>query len=335
MADTSAVLASLLESEMILSPASKIDDPVVYTSSLKHRCRFTIVRSASSNILDVLDVARVADIVVFVMNAPDVIDIAPTSSTTNTVAVFQSMIDQTGQNVLSAMRSLGFPALVCAVNGFNGPAADGMSSLVTSVQNSARRVREITRFLEFTVSTDIRIIESTDSSNLTRQLSGMTCSRELSWRGNRSYLLADEVQITDEKFVGNGEYLPEDTVSVVVSGYIRGKPLYVHSLSHICGAGTSRIAKIEVVPIHEAPFSNANRKFSAGTNTAPENLYLADPTRQDSLIMSATGDVLAGEQTWPSEEEMVGGATEGVLDGDLAVGRNRRKIAQTVRAIRA
>lgn len=332
MTDTTALLNSWLESEMVLATNSRPTDPVVYTTSTKHRCRFTVVRSASSNVLDIVDAVRVADIVVFVMNAPDVIDVPPTAPTSALLAAFQGMIDEYGQTALIALRSLGFPALMCAVNGLSTPPVDGMTSFNPTIQQNAKRLKEITRYLEYAISSDIRIADAVDSAGITRQLSEMTCNREISWRGNRSYVVADSVSIVScgaDVVSVPGE---EDDLTVVMSGYIRGKPLFIHSLSHICGVGTSRIARIEVVPPAASPFAGGSRGLAipSESSSSDRNVFMADPSKQDSLVMSATGDILAGEQTWPSEEEMGGVDEQGAMDNDLTVGRNRRRIAQAV-----
>ena len=57
--------------------------------------------------------------------------------------------------------------------------------------------------------------------------------------------------------------------------------------------------------------------------------------RQESLVMEATGDSLAGEQTWPSEHEMCHDDAAHVGDGsgiDDGTGRSRRKIPVKVRS---
>lgn len=198
---------------------------------------------------------------------------------------------------------------MCAVNGLTvgGPSA---------VQVNAKRLRELTRFVEYSITADVRICDAADIANAARQLSTMPCGKEIGWRSRRSYLVADKVEVASQNENGN---------TIVLSGFIRGNPLYIHSLAHVCGVGTTRIARVEVFGATHEPLSSRWTEMSihdsstTATSSSDYSVFNADASLQDSLVMSATGDVLAGEQTWPSEEEMA-------TNGDMDVGRNRRPV---------
>jgi pre-rRNA-processing protein TSR1 len=208
------------------------------------------------------------------------------------------------------MRSLGFPSLMCAVNGLHVTGA-------AAVQQNAKRLKELTRFVDYSISTDIRILDASDAVNVARQLSTMPCSKEISWRAHRSYLVADKVEVVGGRDETDGK-------TVMLTGFIRGNPLYVHSLAHLCGIGTVRIASVEVVPNVHAPLGSQWGELSASSSLEGSNVYHADKDLQDSLVMTANGDVLAGEQTWPSEEEMMQATSDNT---DTDVGRNRRNVS--------
>lgn len=97
------------------------------------------------------------------------------------------------------------------------------------------------------------------------------------WRCARSYLLADRVECDD---------LAEDEeeVSVRVYGALRGMPMYLHSLVYIPGTGTCRLRAVR------------SEEVPAGCTV--------DVSKQDSLQEEPEADVLMGEQTWPTAEEV-------------------------------
>ena len=74
---------------------------------------------------------------------------------------------------------------------------------------------------------------------LARMLRNMT-PKPVSWRAQRSYLLADAASVTVEP--------PADpqsqTCRVQVCGYLRGRPMPVHSLMHLVGVGAGRVVKV-------------------------------------------------------------------------------------------
>jgi hypothetical protein len=51
---------------------------------------------------------------------------------------------------------------MCAVNGLNvsGP---------SSVQLNSKRLKELTRFIEFSVSAEVRIVDAADTANIARE----------------------------------------------------------------------------------------------------------------------------------------------------------------------
>mmetsp|Transcript_34217 Transcript_34217/g.54795 ORF Transcript_34217/g.54795 Transcript_34217/m.54795 type:complete len:565 (-) Transcript_34217:1905-3599(-) len=115
--------------------------------------------------------------------------------------------------------------------------------------------------------------------------------KHVSWRSERSYMLGMSASIN------RSEDSEEGKGTLAVSGYLRGRPLDVHQLVHIPGHGSYRIAKIEG-PRDPHPL----RKMKGTEET--RTLATADPSKWASLEEEASPDMMAGEQTWPTEEEM-------------------------------
>lgn len=92
-----------------------------------------------------------------------------------------------------------------------------------------------------------------------------------------------------------------------VQGYIRGRPLCVNHLVHLPGVGNFRLSKISKAKNEPAPLKEARggKTGAMETEAAEEEEVLAraDPSKMEALTMLAEVDELAGEQTWPTEEE--------------------------------
>lgn len=57
------------------------------------------------------------------------------------------------------------------------------------------------------------------------------------WRAQRSYLLADAASVKVHRTAAG-------TCTVQLEGYLRGRPMNIHSLMHVVGAGAGRVTKV-------------------------------------------------------------------------------------------
>lgn len=177
--------------------------------------------------------------------------------------------------------------------------------------HTAKRTKEVTRFLESIVSSELKVVDSSDTVQIARQLGGLSQHKEVTWRSVRSYLVADSLQI-GESSSGSA------SLSIEVGGFLRGKPLPVNSLGHIPGVGTCRIVQVQTGDA-EGPYALARAVVKA---PASLSVVRADPEKQDSLVLEACSDGISGEQTWPLDSELAG--------QEEGRGRTRREIKQQV-----
>jgi pre-rRNA-processing protein TSR1 len=81
----------------------------------------------------------------------------------------------------------------------------------------------------------------------------------------------------------------------------------VNQLVHVCGLGQYKLQQVNKA-VEPCPMK-AERYGSSSSNSDMQQdddvLAVADPELQDSLAMEAQVDELAGEQTWPTEEEVI------------------------------
>lgn len=203
--------------------------------------------------------------------------------------------------MITALKAAGLPAVVGVVQ--------GLDLLKGKKQSEMKKWGQ--RFFETEFAGQAKAIDASNSSLLARTLS-TTAPRRIHWRSIRSYLLADSAEIVPLDGPRGAEF-----GTLHVRGYIRGRPLGVNQVIHVGDAGHFGLRQInsaaEPFPVKPKDRGDGAR---AGQTAAPsaegEVLARADPERED-LSVEATVDDLAGEQTWPTEQELAqAGTTEGV-----------------------
>lgn len=173
-----------------------------------------------------------------------------------------------GLSTLSALKAMGCPdAMFCVDTGAAGGEDSSSSSLgamddgTTAVAHSSKKKSGASAHVarkavhQYIVDTamlpDARILDldsSRASNMLARTLRSMN-PKPITWRSQRSYLLADATSVRVEpqqpNQAGSGNSSSsEPKYRVQLSGYLRGRPMQVHSLMHLVGVGASRIVKV-------------------------------------------------------------------------------------------
>lgn len=158
---------------------------------------------------------------------------------------------QAGLSTLSAMKAMGCPDVVFAVD-VATPAScamdDGTAARVRKGQGGGASRKAVHQQLEdIALLPGARIVDidtaSTSSSGgsggnmLIRTLRNIA-PKPVVWRAQRSYLLADAASVQVQQSEG------EETCRVRVTGYLRGRPLPVHSLMHLVGVGAGRVVSV-------------------------------------------------------------------------------------------
>ncbi|MCO5591753.1 hypothetical protein L7F22_045745 [Adiantum nelumboides] len=117
------------------------------------------------------------------------------------------------------------------------------------------------------------------------------------WRSNRPYLMAQKLE-----FVPDMQTSEQGTL--LVSGYVRGRGLTVNQLVHLTGLGDYQLKQVDIL---EDPCSlRQGHKLlkDEAMELEKASILCPDPTLQEQLILENIPDPLAGEQTWPTEEEL-------------------------------
>jgi hypothetical protein len=110
---------------------------------------------------------------------------------------------------------------------------------------------------------DTRIVDvdssaaSAGNNMLARILRNLT-PKPVTWRAQRSYLLADADSVSIEAQEGAA-----GVCRVKLCGYLRGKPMQAHSLMHLVGAGAGRVVRVsQALP----PSNGAGAKERTGAD---------------------------------------------------------------------
>ena len=270
----------------------------------KDRQRICVLSPARS-LFAVLDAAMAADVVVLVASArcgPDGID------------------DEAGRSLLAALRSQGMPAKVGVIDGLEGLPAKravemrrlltryfstelGSSVKVAETSESGRRalVRTILNTfprIDAAFASDQSGGTGAGASAISTAAAAAADVSGASWRGNRAYLVADAAEVV------GGDGTPSSSRVIQLRGYVRGRALSSNQLAHVVGVGTFRIRSIA-----EAEEPCPSRRGRAGAMEAtPSGVLLpSSEAHREVLDGAAEPDLLAGEQTWPTEEELMRG----------------------------
>uniref|UniRef100_A0AAX7U6S4 Pre-rRNA-processing protein TSR1 homolog n=1 Tax=Astatotilapia calliptera TaxID=8154 RepID=A0AAX7U6S4_ASTCA len=247
--------------------------------------RFTFLTDMHS----LLDVTKIADSLVFVLDSTE-------------------GWDTYGDYCLSCVFAQGLPsyALVC----------QGVSELPVKKRVESRRALSKITEARFPDARLFPLDSEQDTTLLLRHL-GTQRQRKLGFRSKRSHLIAQHVTFTPNN--------PVDSTSgatglgtLCVSGYVRGRPLRVDRLVHISGHGDFQLSQIDA-PVDPLPLNltvsrplkpskggDVDMQVVVAENEAPVRVLMkADPSNRESLQAEAEVDPMDGEQTWPTESELL------------------------------
>jgi pre-rRNA-processing protein TSR1 len=133
------------------------------------------------------------------------------------------------------------------------------------------------------------------------------------WRSSRAYVLAERCSFEMEKApetVGPApafESVGSQTATVFVEGYVRGAALVADQLVHLPGIGDFPVTRVELAedPVGGRDDGRRRGDASMGDASPGTTTILAVPTEHaDRPTRENVPDVMAGEQTWPTEAEM-------------------------------
>ena len=196
-------------------------------------------------------------------------------------------LDEWAEQTLSAVRAQGSPTAVGLLQNVGGVAAKlrhGVRKDFLRFVRSNFPDRDEPKSFDADAESDRRLF--------VRHVCGLR-PRQIQWRSQHPHMLVDGLAYRQEE------------LSLRVSGYLRARHLSPDQLVHITGCGTYQLQRIDV---HGAPLRAPGGAGAGGADameSGEEDRELrAEPPQRTPLAMENEVDEMAGEQTWPSEEEL-------------------------------
>lgn len=237
------------------------------------------------DVMAVLDVVKCADVVVCVLGAG--------------ASLEEPAFDEQGYRLLSALRAQGMPSVVGAVCG-------GGDAGMLSAKKAAAGRKFVERYFtsEFAEARLCSAGSEEEVKALVRALSSTT-PKDLAWRSDRGYLMAQEASYSDADGV------------LCLRGYLRGPGLRCKHLVHLTGHGDFSVARVVALP-DPCP-AQAERRGAdvvlAGERVLDELRPEDAPDRQVLQPYDPTTE----EQTWPTSEELGSAAKSSRRRGAAAI----------------
>lgn len=249
-------------------------------ASSEYKLRTTILKAPYGDLPACMELAKIADLIAFVASARSLDE--DNSS---------DYIDSFGSYCLSVFRALGLPSTAVLIRDLPIEFKKKHDLKKSCTSSLASEFPEDCKFYPADTKDDLhKFIWLFKEHRLTVP----------HWRQQRPYLMAQKVDfVADENTSGK--------CTLILTGYLRARTLSVNQLVHISGAGDFQLSKLELL---KDPCSLNIRKGedmmdSDDTNNIQVIKSLSpDPMKQEPLLAENIPDPLAGEQTWPTEEEM-------------------------------
>ncbi len=266
---------------------------------------------AARNALSVLDTAKTCDVLCFVLPLVDsrvstgLSDLASVASAVSSsgsgrksknssvlTTFFTESVDELGRQFMSLCLAQGLPSVVGVLQNLEMCQSKHQAAVRKHAANFF--AEEFGESSKMVVDTPARTSMQDGGEREERALSLLRTQflralmeiplKTINWRSERSYMCGLKAETVDA-----------NTLSV--SGYLRGKPLHVNQLVHIPGMGNFNILKMYESP---DPYALKRHKVLDGDRL----IAVADPAKLPDMTEEAEPDLLAGDQTWPTMDEM-------------------------------
>jgi len=252
----------------------------------RFKLRLTIIEALRDGLQACLEVAKVADFVAFV---------GPVSPDED------GYMDKRGKQCLSMLRSLGLPVTTGLLL--------GLSDVAVKKKSEVKKTAFAAMQTELLEDTKLFTADSTEEcQQVLRHLAEQRLSSPL-WRTQRPYVVAQQLEFeVDADTPATG--------TLRMSGYIRSRVLSVNQLVHLAGVGDFQLSQIDIID-DPWPLRQRQRQQVKGDGMLVEEesashkgTIVPNPSLQESVIVENVPDELAGEQTWPTEEELAQATNE-------------------------
>ncbi|KAL0403083.1 UNVERIFIED_CONTAM: Pre-rRNA-processing protein T [Sesamum radiatum] len=249
-------------------------------ASPEYKLRATVLKAPHGDLLTCMEMAKVADLIAFVAS-PNTLDEADEEN---------HFIDSFGSQCLSVFRTLGLPSTVV---------------LIRDLPDDLKRKQEVKKMCMSMLASefpeDCKFYPA-DKKDELHKFMWLFKEQRLTvphWRNQRAYVMAQKVDMVADENCSSGK------CTLILTGYVRAHGLSVNQLVHVAGAGDFQLSKIELL---RDPCTLNVRKgvdlMDSENDIQVVRCLTPDPQKQEALVVENVPDLLAGEQTWPTEAEM-------------------------------
>ncbi|KAL6492972.1 hypothetical protein OROGR_032731 [Orobanche gracilis] len=272
-------LNSLEEDFMSLFSEEKNSPLLPAIASPTYKLRATVLKAPHGDFLTCMEMAKVADLLVFVASPNSLFEVDDTDS----------FIDSFGSQCLSVFRTIGLPSTVV---------------LLRDLPNDLKSKNELKKMCSSMFASefpeDCKFYPADEKDEL-HKFMWLLKEQRLTvphWRNQRSYLMAQKVDVVAEPGTSYNSTL-------VLTGYLRSHGLSVNQLVHVSGAGDFQLSQIELLK-DPCPLNLRKKVDSMDSKNDVQvvKCLFPDPLEHEPLVVENVPDLLAGEQTWPTEAEM-------------------------------
>jgi pre-rRNA-processing protein TSR1 len=230
--------------------------------------RYHVIQPNMADLFAVLDVTKVCDAVLFVVD---------------------EQMNTSAEKVLQSIVSQGLPtAPVFAVK---------TQQLDSNLKHKNEAKKSVKRWVELNCASACdkvyHLNSEMDVQMMMRHFGEQTKAKHNSLRQYRPHVLAENVEY-DENDGATG--------TLKIAGYVRGTKLNVNRLIHLPGWGDFQLDKIEILKDPNPMSTNSAAKVDIDMSDA--GILTPSPNLQDDLTSENEPDMMDGEQTWPTEEEI-------------------------------
>ena len=324
--DESAVTVTKSQTNNV--SGSEEDNCITHLSFPRFKRRFAFVTPDRNNLHAVLDAAKVCDCIIFLLSSNKLFNIEDENVMVG---------DGIGNNLFSSIVSQGIPAdpvFVLSHKSVSDATDITDISSKTIKKNEAVIMKNYDKMKKQCLKSIQKRYPNIDkiyslgqnASSTQDQAESLLILRHLSiqkrrlnsLRDHRPHLMAESVTFNSSSVIaGKG--------NLVVQGYIRcGGGIHslswsVNRLVHIPGWGDFQVSHIDGKPdphplvgdrskLENKKSKEKNENYATMDEDGPQNeiqtIAIANPDIQEPLIFENEPDIMDGEQTWPTEEEL-------------------------------
>lgn len=206
---------------------------------------------------------------------------ASTCSTTNYLGM---CVDEIGQRFLNILINFGLPSVVIALQGLNQ---------VPKEKHRKKLERLHQRyFASLFVEAPVMALDTPQDSQALLRFLATKRLRRVHWREESPYFVIDGCRWETSEETGEEELL--------VSGYLRGKPMTANGLVHLCYFGSFQMSAVYADRDPCAmSYEQAKRQ--------PQLIERSEDGKREPLDWCKEPDPTENEQTWPTADDVEGG----------------------------